>query len=147
MPLPVKTGENNSQLVILFLSLMAKRTHSFIFRLTEQEHDLLKKSAKTCASISTFVRNAIRNYHENQGNIQLDLIEKYLGIIQKYDRRLALLESNLNQSVRRVHEVVNAGLASENLLREELLPSVYKTEEGIEAIRSDFTKLKETLQS
>lgn len=126
---------------------MAKRTQSFIFRLTKQEHDFLKKSAKNCASISTFIRNAIRNYHENQGNVQLDLIEKYLGIIQKYDRRLALLESNLNQSVRRVHKLVNAGRASESLLREELLPSVNKMGEGIEVIRSDIMKLKETLRN
>lgn len=126
---------------------MAKRTQSFIFRLTQQEHDSLKKSAKNCASISTFVRNAIRNYHETPGNIQLDLVEKYIQIIQKYDRRLALLESNLNQSVKRVHELVNAGRVSEELLRMELLPSVHKMGEGIEAIRSDISVLKEILHN
>lgn len=77
---------------------MEKRTKSFMVRLTPKEHEALLQASKTHCSISTFVRNAIKNHKQDYPNLKQ--WDDNFEVLKNYNRQLALAGSNLNQVVK-----------------------------------------------
>lgn len=123
---------------------MEKRTKSFMVRLTPKEHEALLQASKTHCSISTFVRNAIKNHKQDYPNLKQ--WDDNFEVLKNYNRQLALAGSNLNQVVKRMHELYIAGTLPPDYYKNNIESKIGEVQHEISIVRTEieciFTTLK-----
>lgn len=103
---------------------MKQRTRRLGIRLTEEEYSRVAALAANYKSASALMRAALSQFSDRQARKRFELMDRLYTVYKKHDAEMSWSSSNLNQVVRRIHEMANAGLIAEAMVSEILLPAV-----------------------
>ncbi len=100
------------------------KTKRLFIRVTEDIHTEIKNRAKKFDSISHFVFTAIQSFTDTTIKERMEAKKQLAEFYCKYDKHLAHIGGNLNQAMKRVNEASIAGLPTQALILNNLMPSI-----------------------
>lgn len=109
-------------------------------RLTPVEQSTLKEKAKG-KPVADYIRAALAEFSDTDARQRLDLINNLGSFYRKFRDELSWAGSNLNQSVKRAHELSVAGLLPPSYIREVLMPAILETQKTLNEMKRDLETL------
>lgn len=94
-----------SQLGLLFIEKMGRKTKRLWIRMSPEEERLLKEKAVNYKTISSMVWDAIKIFDDKATIGKFDALNEMIALYRKYQQDLSWMGGNFNQLVKRVNEL------------------------------------------
>lgn len=114
---------------------MDKKIKSLQLRLTPEEAAKFKEMAKDYESVSQYILCALKEFSKINAGLRFDIANR-LGVNHRRCRdELSWASGNINQTIKRTSELVDAGKLYPHFLENVLLPEANKTMDLISEIK------------
>ena len=94
-----------SQLGLLFIEKMGRKTKRLWIRMSLEEERLLKEKAVNYNTISSMVWDAIKLFDDKATIGKFDALNEMVALYRKYQQDLSWMGGNFNQIVKRANEL------------------------------------------
>lgn len=105
-------------------STMEKKTKIVKLRLTPSQLEGIKSRSKPFGTMSNFIVQALNEFSDSTAKEKIEVSKRLAELYVSIDAKLAHAGGNLNQAMRRINEINQAGLDYSSLLKDKLLPEV-----------------------
>lgn len=121
-----------------FVQIMENKTKTFKFRVTQTQFENIKRRSKPFGTMTNFINQAVKEFSDITIKEKLDMekhiAEQYVDI----DAKLAHAGANLNQVVRRINELAQAGLPYEQILMDNAMPRIKEVYDIVNQFRNEI---------
>ena len=109
-------------------------------RLTEDEYARIKKPSAAFGSVGHYIMSAIKEFSDTNARQKLDLMNELGRFYRAYCDDIFHISGNLNQSVKRTHELAVAGLLSPSYISQVLIPEIQTTQKALDSLHQELIK-------